>query len=154
MRHFHELRYVAGQRLVNRANFHRNRWTHSLVRSRQPANWLHVNKHRSANCELFVCKTTNPNRCEKIPDSLASTSSRTNQSSLKCVCVSGRLSSRIRFSNCGLVSEIVTLVLVTAVGALSCAGNCMRSGTVTTENTQPGITVEIQFKTIRHLHLQ
>lgn len=84
-----------------------------------------------------VSKTNKPKRVKKIPDSLEPTSSRANQSALTCVCVSGRLSSRTRFPNWGLVSEIAILVLATAAGALTPAGNWMRSGTAT--NTQPGI---------------
>lgn len=88
---------------------------------------------------------------KKIPDSLRPASSRTNQSSLTCVYAGGRLSSRIRFSNIGLVSEIAILVLATAVGTLTSAGNWMRSRTVTNTNIQSGIIVEIK---LGHLHLQ
>lgn len=81
------------------------------------------------------------NKPKEVPDSLRPTSSRTNQSSLTCVCVGGRLSSRIRFSNCGLLSEMSILVLDTAAGNLTSAGNWMRSGTATNTHTQPGIIV-------------
>lgn len=83
----------------------------------------------------------------KIPDFLGTTSSSTNQSSLTCVCVTGRLSSRIRFPNCGLGSEIEILVLATVVGALTSAGYWMGSGRATNTNTQQGIIEILQYIT-------
>lgn len=68
--------------------------------------------------------------------------------------MSGRLSSRIRFPNCGIVSETAILVLATAVGTLASAGNWMRSGTATNTNTQSGIIVAIKHRILGQLHLQ
>lgn len=83
----------------------------------------------------------------KIPDSLGATSSSTNQSSLTCVCVTGCLSSRIRFPNCGLISETEILVFAAVCGARTSAGYWMRSGRATNTNTQQGIIMEIQNNT-------
>lgn len=106
--------------------------------------------------EPFEAYAKHKTKCakRKIPDSFAPTSSRTNQSSLTCVCGRGRLSSRIRFSNCGLVLETVILVLATAVWALLSAGNWIRSGAATNTNEQPGVIPEMKYKILRQLHLQ
>lgn len=92
-------------------------------------------------CEVFFSHTQNektPHK-EKIPDALRSPSSRTNQLSLTRVCEG--LSSRIRFSNPGLVSEIVIFFVAAAgAGTVTCAGSCSRSETAANTNTQPGVT--------------
>lgn len=132
----------------------------TFIQENSPQNRLqkHFMKQRKGGkCESFVCKkkTESSHRTGKqIPDSLVPPSRRTNQSSLTCVYVSGRLSSRIRFPNCGFVSGMAILVLTTADGAVTSTGYWRRSGRATNANTQQGIILEIMHKLLGHLHLQ
>lgn len=110
-------------------------WTHSLVKRSQCI--LHtelaanINKRFMEHVRVGYLQIRPEHK--RIPDSSRSTSSRTNQSSLTCV--TGYLSSRIRFSNCGFISEAGVVVWATAAGTLASAGNWTRSGTKTNTNT-------------------
>lgn len=96
-------------------------------------------RHDRVRVFLATHKTKKLHTRKKIPDALRSPSSRTNQLSLTRVCEG--LSSRIRFSNPGLVSEIVIFFVAAAgAGTVTCAGSWERSETAANTNTQPGVT--------------